>query len=97
MFEVHNTLGPDYSEDFYAKSVAFELQKHKIPFEAEKSIDVYYKDLYLGTYRLDFLIDQQIIVELKAVSMLNDSHKQQVVSYWKATSLRLGILINFGS
>jgi GxxExxY protein len=97
MFEVHNILGPGFTEDFYTKAVAYELQKHQIPFETEKTIDVYYKDLYLGTYRLDFLVDRQIILELKAVSSLNDSHKQQLVSYLKATSLRLGNLLNFGA
>lgn len=97
IFEVHNQLGPGFSEELYERAVVIELKKRNIPFEHQKTIPVFYKGELLGNYRLDLIIDGKIIAELKAVSSLNDLFKQQVVSYLKATGLRLGILVNFGS
>jgi GxxExxY protein len=96
-FEIHNTVGPGFTENIYETAFAFELTNHKIPFEQQKPINVPYKKVFLGAYRLDFVIDEKIIVELKAVNTLNDLYKQQVVSYLKATGYNLGLLINFGS
>jgi len=97
MFEVHNQLGPGFSEEIYERAVVVELKKRNIPFEQQKTISVFYKGEPLGTYRLDLVIDGKIILELKAISSLNDLFKQQLLSYLKATGLRLGILVNFGS
>lgn len=97
MFEVHNQLGPGFGEDFYERAVALELENQKIPYERQKAIEVFYKGKLLGTYRLDLVIDEKIILELKAVAILNDTFKQQTLSYLKATGLKLGILVNFGS
>jgi GxxExxY protein len=77
--------------------MVYELSHHQIPFERQKTIQVHYKDHILGKYRLDLVIDSQIILELKAVSELTDLFKQQLLSYLKSTGLRLGILINFGA
>ncbi len=97
LFEVHNYLGPGFSEDIYQQATMNELQIRKLPFEAQKIISVCYKEQFIGNYRLDLVIDNLIILELKAVTQLNDFFKQQVVSYLKATGLHLGILANFGS
>ncbi len=97
MYEVHNQLGPGFTEDIYEKAVVYELKNCQIPFEAQRTIDVIYKGQNLGTYRLDLIVDNKIILELKAVSDLNDVYKHQLLSYLKATNLRLGILINFGT
>jgi GxxExxY protein len=97
IFEVHNQLGPGFSEELYERAVVIELKKRNIPFERQKTISVFYKGELLGNYRLDLVIDAKIIVEMKAVSNLNDLFKQQVVSYLRATGLQLGILVNFGS
>lgn len=97
IYEVHNQLGPGFTEDIYEKAVIYELQNRQILFEAQVNIDVIYKGQNLGTYRLDLVIDRKIILELKAVSDLNDVYKQQLLSYLRATNLRLGILINFGA
>jgi GxxExxY protein len=96
MFEVHNQLGPGFSEDIYEKAVILELKTRKIPFEEQKVIQVCYKGQPLGVYRLDLVIDNKIIVELKAVAEYNEIFKQQLLSYLKATHLKLGLLINFG-
>lgn len=97
MFEVHNQLGPGFTEDIYERAVVYELKCRGIPFAEQRPILVTYKDQPLGNYRLDLVIDEKIILELKAVSSRNDQFKQQLLSYLKATGLRLGLLINFGS
>lgn len=97
VFEVHNRLGPGFSEDIYQKATALELATHNIPFEQQKTIQVFYKEHCLGNFRLDLIVDDKIILELKAVAAFIDLHKQQLLSYLKATGLQLGILINFGS
>lgn len=97
VYEVHKLLGPGFSEDLYERALTLELTARQIPFEQQKSIQVSYKGQPLGIYRLDLVVADQIILELKAVSALTDTFRQQLRSYLKATGLRLGILINFGT
>jgi GxxExxY protein len=97
VFEVHNSLGPGFKENIYEQALAYELGLRHIPFERQKEITVCYKDRIVGTHRLDLVVENKVILELKAVSELTDVFKQQTLSYLKATSLRLGILINFGT
>lgn len=97
VFEVHNQLGPGYSEDIYENALTVELTRNNINFERQKSVDIFYKDVRIGVYRLDLIIEQKIILELKAVKELNELFEQQLLSYLKATGLRLGLLVNFGS
>jgi GxxExxY protein len=96
-FEVHNTLGPGFTENIYQAAMVFELTNRQIPFEEQKLIRVCYKGIDLGDYRLDLVVDEKMIIELKAVQTLNDLFRQQVLSYLKASGYRLGLLINFGS
>ncbi len=95
VFEVHNQLGPGFSEEIYQNALFTELEIREIPFETQKNVIVSYRGKPMGTYRLDLVVDSKIIIELKAVASLNDLFKQQLTSYLKATGLRLGILINF--
>lgn len=97
VFEVHNRLGPGFTEIIYEEALVYELTANGIAYERQKPINVSYKGQHLGNYQLDLVIDNKIILELKAVSELNDLFKAQLLSYLKATGLRLGILINFGS
>lgn len=97
VFEVHNTLGPGFIENVYEEALACELEMRGIPFERQKQVTVRYKERIVGSHRLDFVVDNQVILELKAVSALTDVFKQQTLSYLRATGLRLGILINFGT
>ncbi len=97
VFEVHNTLGPGFVESVYEEALAYELEMRGIPFERQKKIVVRYRDRVVGTHRLDLVVDKTIVLELEAVSALNNVFKQQTLSYLKATGLRLGILINFGT
>ena len=94
---VHNILGPGYSENIYEEALAKEFRDRKIKYERQKLIEVYYKGERMGEYRLDMVVEGKIILELKAVSELNEIFVSQVISYLKATGLKLGILINFGS
>lgn len=96
-FEVHNQLGPGFTEDIYEKAMIQELKSRKIPYANQEPVDIYYKGQLIGTYRLDIVINNQIILELKSVSSLNEIYGQQLLSYLKATKMRLGILINFGT
>jgi GxxExxY protein len=96
-FEIHNLLGPGFSENIYETAFVNELRSQQIPFEQQKPLQVCYKGEIIGVYRLDLVIDNKIVIELKAVSALNDLFKQQTLSYLKAGNYRLGILINFGS
>ena len=74
-----------------------ELQTQGIPFETEKVIDITYAGEIIDEYRLDLVVDGKIILELKAVDNLHTSHEAQLLSYLKASGLRLGLLVNFGS
>jgi GxxExxY protein len=95
--DIHNTLGPGFSENIYQAAFVHELQIKGIEFEEQKTTEVPYKGIVLGTYRLDLVVEQKVIVELKAVNLINDLFKQQVLSYLKASGYHLGLLINFGS
>ena len=97
VFEVHNTLGQGFVESVYEEALAYELELRGIPFERQKVVTVRYKERVVGTHRLDLVVDGKVLLELKAVSALTDVFKQQMLSYLKATRLKLGILINFGT
>jgi GxxExxY protein len=97
VFEVNNQLGPGFSEELYERALMMELKARQIPFVQQKIIQLSYKGQPLGIYRLDLVVADQVILELKATSALNDAFRQQLRSYLKASGLRLGILINFGT
>ena len=92
---VHRELGPGYLESFYRKAMCLELRAHALTFDSEKAIEVQYRDEPIGTHRVDLLVQGLVVVELKAVEAIDPVHRKQVVSYLKATKLRLGLLINF--
>ena len=95
---VHKELGPGFLEAVYQESLAFEFFEQRIPFEKEKDIRIFYKDKLLDKcYKADFLCFEKIIVELIALSELSNDHISQLLNYLKATKLRVGLLVNFGS
>ena len=96
VFEVHNTLGPGFLEKVYENALIAELQLRGIFVEAQKSLVVQYKGVVVGCYCADIVVNDQILLELKAVETLNKAYEAQVINYLKATGLKLGILINFG-
>jgi GxxExxY protein len=93
--EVHRILGPGYLEALYEEALAAEFELRGVPFVRQSSITVSYKNKLIGEGRLDFLVDDCLIVELKAVETLMPIHSAQVLSYLKITRLSLGLLINF--
>jgi len=93
--EVHRVLGPGFLEGVYEEALAREFNLRGIRFERQKAIPVPYKDIVAGEHRLDFLVDDSVIVELKAVKDFDEIHFAQVMSYLKATGKRVGLLINF--
>jgi GxxExxY protein len=94
--EAHKILGPGFTEKIYEEAVIKEIEKRNIAFERQKLIEVIYKGDKIGEYRLDIVVDNKIILELKAVSDLNSTFEAQLFSYLKATDMKLGILLNFG-
>lgn len=96
-FEVYNKLGQGFLEAVYQECLEIEFKKRRIPYEREKEIKIFYDGIELTqSYRADFVCYDKIIVELKAMSALDDSHHAQVYNYLHATGYKLGILLNFG-
>ncbi len=94
--EVHRDLGPGLLESAYQKALAHELGLRQLAFEEQKLCSVRYKDLLIeDAYRLDFLVDGKVVVELKAVDALLDVHEAQVLTYLRFSSCRVGLLFNF--
>lgn len=94
---VYNTLGPGFLEAVYQEALAIEFSKRGIPFQREKELKIYYDGHELKqTYRADFVCYDDIIVEIKAVGDLDNTHRSQVYNYLKATGCQLGLLYNFG-
>ena len=96
--EVHRHLGPGLLESAYEECLCYELQKQNIPFKRQVKLPVQYKGVKLDCgYRLDIVVDNLVILELKAVKKLLPIHDAQVLTYLKLAKLRLGILINFNT
>jgi len=96
-FEVHKHLGNGFLEAVYAEALSKELHTRKIPFEKEKVLEIRYKDLILEKkYVADLICYGEVIVELKAVSVLTPQNEAQLFNYLKATGLEIGLLVNFG-
>lgn len=97
IIEVHRTLGPGFLERIYRKALLIELESQNYKAETEKEISVFYKGKEVGRHRLDILVNDTVVIELKTVNELNRAHYAQVRSYLKATNLKLGILVNFAT
>jgi GxxExxY protein len=93
--EVHRELWPGFLESVYQESLERELRMRGIPFDPQKPVSVTYKGYQVGTGKLDILVSDILVVELKAVEKLAPIHDAQVISYLKMTKLPLGLLINF--
>jgi GxxExxY protein len=94
--EVHRSLGPGLLESAYQACLAHELGLRKLSFECERSLPVKYKGVQLDCgYRLDFLVEDKVVVELKAVESVLPVHEAQLLTYLKLTGCRVGLLINF--
>jgi GxxExxY protein len=95
--EVHKNLGSGFLEKVYENSLMIEFQENNINAEQQKSIPVYYKEKIVGEYFADILVENMIILELKTVKRIEPIHEAQLLHYLKATSLKLGYILNFAA
>jgi len=94
-FEVQNKLGTKFQEKHYLKAICAFLKENNIPFKTEVSFKVDFKNETLGLFRADLIVDDKILVELKAVDRLTNDHKLQILRYLQALDLELALLVNF--
>ena len=95
-YKVHNILGYGFLEKVYQNSLIIELRKSGFSVEDEKPIIVYYQGEIVGKYIADIIVDDKILLEIKAIKELSEFHEAQIVNYLKATRIEVGLLINFG-
>ncbi len=98
-FEVHGVLGNGFQEVIYQRALAYEMKLAGLAFAREIEQPIYYKDLdeAIGRRRADFVVETKVLVEIKAITVLEDVHLAQILNYLKAYRLEVGLLINFGS
>ena len=96
--EVHKYLGPGFLESVYEDALCYEFAKERLPFERQIFLDVKYKDVvFEKRFKADILVDNCVVVELKAQKCLTEVDEAQLLNYLKVTGLRVGLLFNFGS
>ncbi len=95
--EVHKLLGNGFQEVIYQRALAIEFEIQKLSYEREKEMPVFYKEQQIGTRRVDFLVEDVISVELKAITQLENVQLAQAINYLEAYDLEIGLLINFGA
>ena len=96
-YTVYNELGFGFLERVYQNALYYEMRNLGLNCAPQKAIDVYYKGRKVGDYIADFVVENKVIVELKAVSALSKAHEAQVESYLKSTGMECGLLVNFGN
>jgi GxxExxY protein len=94
--QVHRTLGNGFQEVIYQRALQIEMRLAALSFEREKEMDIYYRDEKIGTRRVDFFVEEIVMVELKALILLEDVHLAQAMNYCEAYNMEIGLLINFG-
>ena len=94
---VHRALGPGFMEAIYSTALGLELKAAEIPFERERSISVNYRGHAIGGQRVDFIVANTVILEIKAVTRLDPVFQAKLISYLRTTGLRAGLLMNFNT
>jgi GxxExxY protein len=95
--KVHSTLGNGFQEVIYQRALAIEIRKCGLSFSRELEMPIYYEGEVIGSRRVDFLVEDKVLVELKALTKLEDVHLAQGLNYLVAYNLDLGLLVNFGA
>ncbi|HCI03722.1 MAG: GxxExxY protein [Candidatus Peribacteraceae bacterium] len=95
--KVHSTLGNGFQEVIYQRALAIEMENVGLGFQRELEMEIEYYDRSIGTRRVDFLVEEEIMVEIKAITNLEDVHLAQAINYLEAYKLGIGLLINFGT
>lgn len=96
-FDVHSELGAGHKESVYCNALEKEFKKNNLDFESEKQLDVFYDGEKVGSYRPDFVVEDKVIVEVKAVEKIVERFERQLSDYLKGTGYKLGFLVNFGA
>ncbi|MGQ0603778.1 MAG: GxxExxY protein [Anaerolineales bacterium] len=97
LMEVYNTLGPGFREETYKLATLAEMRQQSIRTAREFEIEIRFKGEIIDKYRIDIVVDEKVILELKSVEQFHPRHHAQLLSYLKASGLRLGLLVNFGA
>lgn len=95
--EVHKALGNGFQEVIYQRALEIEMTFRGLNFEREKEMPIFYRGQNIGTRRVDFFVDGKVMVELKAITELEDVHLAQAKNYLEAYKMEIGLLINFGA
>jgi GxxExxY protein len=95
--QVHRTLGNGFQEVIYQRALAIEMTRQGLSFDREKEMDIFYRGELIGSRRVDFFVENRIMVELKALTHLEDVHLAQAMNYLEAYKMEIGLLINFGA
>lgn len=95
--KVHSALGNGFQEVIYQRALAIEMEKQGLTYQREMEMSIYYAGINIGTRRVDFFVEDSIMVELKAVIKLEEVHLAQAMNYCEAYNLPIGLLINFGA
>jgi GxxExxY protein len=93
---VYNVLGYGFLEKVYEKALKFELEKAGLKVERQKPINVHYETELVGEYFADLMVENKVIIELKAAETICEEHENQLINYLKATEIEVGLLLNFG-
>ena len=94
---VSNELGSGFLEKVYENALMYEMKKTPLHAEQQKKINVLYKDSIVGEYFSDILVNDQVIIEIKAAKSISDNHQAQLLNYLKATGMKVGLILNFGT
>ena len=95
--EVHKILGNGFQEVIYQRALAIEMKKQRLEYSREHEMEIFYKGENIGSRKVDFFVEAKIMVELKAIILLEDVHLAQAINYLEAYNMDIGLLINFGS
>ena len=95
--KVHSTLGNGFQEVIYQRCLAIEMEKQELLFTRELEMTIFYEGVDVGTRRVDFLVEEKVMVEIKAMAQLENVHLAQALNYLEAYKLEIGLLINFGA
>ncbi|MDR4496752.1 MAG: GxxExxY protein [Candidatus Scalindua sp.] len=95
-YNVYDELGNGFLESVYEKSLMIELKDMGLKAVNQQSLDVFYKKHLVGDFKADIIVEDKIVIEIKAVTKLTPHHEAQLINYLKATGIKLGLLVNFG-
>ncbi len=95
--EVHKVLGNGFQEVIYQRALEIEMNHQGLSFSREHEMEISYKGIVIGSRRVDFFVENKVMVEIKAVTQLEDVHLAQAINYLEAYGLEVGLLLNFGS